>query len=313
MLAQKLEKISYSNISTYVGCPHQWFKHYIQGLRVKKGSIDTIYGTAIHEAIQQYLKWYYETPGSTKELQSNKQATINKYVMYFINRLQENKTIEQTQDSSLIIFDEQVEQYAKFGLDLLTQFIPNTSKFFKKKDTMLFGIEVQLNQKMDWSQINFCGYLDIVLYNKKDDKYKIIDLKTSRRGWSDREKNDIVKRLQLQLYKYFFSRKMNIPMKNIQTQFLILKKQLFECKYKLSRLQRYQPPSSDVTINKSVQYVKSIMDEMQKVCSGQIESKKNVTNYCDWCPYSKPNFSYKCNKNRKMKITRGKQDVVENI
>lgn len=309
MLKQKLEKISYSNISTFMSCPHQWQKYYLQKLKIKKGSIDLVFGTAMHEAIQDYLKWYYETPGSTVKLTEEKQAIINKYVMHFINKLQENIVLQQNEDAKFIVFEQQVEQYAKFGLEILTQFIPNTSKFFKKKDTQLYGIQVQLYQDMQWSQIKFCGYLDIVLYNTKNNTYKIIDLKTARYGWGDRQKNDISKRLQLQLYKYFFSRKLNVPMKNIELEFLILKKHLYESQYKLSRMQKYQPPSGETTINKSVNMVKDIMQNMQKISSGQLESQKIVSSACDWCPFSSRNQTYHCDKGRKMKI----KTNVENI
>jgi hypothetical protein len=56
--------------------------------------MDLVFGTAMHEAIQDYLKWYYETPGSTIKLTEEKQAIINKYVMYFINKLQENIALQ---------------------------------------------------------------------------------------------------------------------------------------------------------------------------------------------------------------------------
>ncbi len=296
MLKNKLEFISYSNISTYVNCQHKWQKYYLQNLKLKKSTIDTVFGTAMHETIQQFLKEYYS---STEKIISQ---TTTKWIMYFIERLQYNRAKEQQEDVNLILFDQQVEQYANYGHDILKQFIPNVSKYFKKRGVQLYGIQIQLNQQIPWVEgIKFNGFLDIVLYYKNEDKYKIIDLKTSRNGWNDNQKKDETKRLQLQLYKYFFAQKLNIPLNKIQIEFMVLKKILFESPYKISRLQVFQPPSSDRTIESSVKSVKTIMQQMQKIQTGEIQAQKNVTRLCDWCPYSKQNDLYVCNKNRTLK------------
>jgi hypothetical protein len=51
-----------------------------------------------------------------------------------------------------------------------------------------------------------------LLKDTKNNKYKIIDLKTSRTTWNDKQKNDETKRLQLLLYKIFLSQEKNIPL-----------------------------------------------------------------------------------------------------
>jgi hypothetical protein len=60
MLSEKINKISHSNISTFLMCPHKWKLYYIDKLESKKETIDSVYGTAMHKTIQEYLKYYYK-------------------------------------------------------------------------------------------------------------------------------------------------------------------------------------------------------------------------------------------------------------
>jgi hypothetical protein len=42
-----------------LSCPRKWKLTYIDGLEAPSDSIDTIYGTAMHETIQAFLTEYY--------------------------------------------------------------------------------------------------------------------------------------------------------------------------------------------------------------------------------------------------------------
>jgi len=70
MLSDYIEKVSYSNISTFLQCQRKWKLTYIDKLDKKQDSADTIYGTVIHEAIQKFLHYYYSSTLTT--LQANK-------------------------------------------------------------------------------------------------------------------------------------------------------------------------------------------------------------------------------------------------
>jgi hypothetical protein len=45
----------------------------------------------------------------------------------------------------------------------------------------------------------------LFLYNETLNRFKIIDIKTSTKGWDDKTKKDETKQMQLILYKKFFS------------------------------------------------------------------------------------------------------------
>ena len=62
-------KISYSQFSKWVDCPYAWKLDYVDKQRTFKGNIYTIFGSAMHECIQLYLRvMYAESIKSANEL-----------------------------------------------------------------------------------------------------------------------------------------------------------------------------------------------------------------------------------------------------
>lgn len=279
MLSDYIEKVSYSNISTFLQCQRKWKLTYIDKLDKKQDSADTIYGTVIHEAIQKFLHYYYSNTLTT--LQANKQKLLEQYSIFIMNGL------EQGFIKKLNLSYQITEQYLGYGMELIKQFIPHVNKWFSKSGMELQGTEIQLNiNEPNW-KIRFNGYIDILLHDKKNNRYKIIDLKTSRTSWNDNQKNDQVKRLQLLLYKIFLSQLKSIPLQNIDIEFLILKKIVFQGQYKVSRIQKYQPPHGKATINKAVKLFNETLKEMEILCESKLQGEMNPTNYCNWCSFYK--------------------------
>ena len=56
--------LSYSQFSTYMGCPHRWALRYKEGRYEDSPSIHTLFGTSIHETLQHYLTVFYEKSGA---------------------------------------------------------------------------------------------------------------------------------------------------------------------------------------------------------------------------------------------------------
>ena len=54
------KSISYSQFSTYIGCPLKWQLQYKEGINTYQSTINTIFGTAVHETLQHYLTVMYE-------------------------------------------------------------------------------------------------------------------------------------------------------------------------------------------------------------------------------------------------------------
>jgi hypothetical protein len=64
------------------------------------------------------------------------------------------------------------------------------------------------------------------MYHEPTNTFKIIDIKTSTKGWNKWNKKDESKQFQLILYKNFFSKQFGIPKENIDINFIILKRKI---------------------------------------------------------------------------------------
>ena len=78
--------------------------------------------------------------------------------------------------------------------------------------------------------------------DKETGKYKIYDIKTSSNGWNKYQKEDPAKYSQILLYKAFYSKKFNVDLSQIEVEFFILKRKLYEnVDFPQSRIQIFEP------------------------------------------------------------------------
>jgi hypothetical protein len=95
-------------------------------------------------------------------------------------------------------------------------------------DWEVIKAEEKLFEPIDDSFVKFKGFIDAVIVapNKKgDNKVWILDWKTAQSyGWRRDKKQDILMTSQLILYKHFWSRKHNVPLKDIRCGFILLKR-----------------------------------------------------------------------------------------
>lgn len=140
--------------------------------------------------------------------------------------------------------------------------------------------EEELYEEIENSDVKFKGFIDAVIKVPKTrgtgTKYWILDWKTSQSyGWRRSKKQDILMTAQLILYKHFWSRKHNIPLKDINCGFILLK--------------RGGKPGNMcelVTVSagpKSLERALKIMRSMIKMVKKQFNLKNR--NSCTYCPY----------------------------
>ena len=247
-------KISYSQFSQWDKCPYTWKLNYVDKAETFKGNIYTLFGSAIHETLQAYLVCYYER--TIKEADNLPLHDILQY------RMEHNYKISKEQHGD--DFDVSLEDMKSFfqdGCTIIDEFLKRKSGYFPKKNTELVGIEIGLNHKVT-DNIDFRGYMDVVIHNKTTGRVKIIDIKTSTMGWNKYMKADKNKTNQLLLYKYFMSEEREIPIDKIDVEYLILKRRLYEnFDYPQKRLQTFSPASGKPSINKVMKRLQEFMDE----------------------------------------------------
>jgi hypothetical protein len=62
--------VSYSQYSIYNNCEYQWYLSYIKKESSFTHSIHTVYGTSMHETLQEYLRVIGETSSHERGWQS---------------------------------------------------------------------------------------------------------------------------------------------------------------------------------------------------------------------------------------------------
>ena len=285
------KNISYSQMSIFRGCPHRWKLQYKDKIKRFTSSIHTVFGTAIHETMQHYLDIAYEKSFAA----ADREIDIKEYFQEkFIGEYQVQ--YKKNNDSH---FSDAVEmrEFFEDGAAILDWFKKKRSRYFSKKGTYLVGCEVPIviaPNKM-YNNVLYMGYLDVVTYNERSDTFKIIDIKTSTKGWNKFAKKDESKQYQLLLYKQYFSEQYNIPLDKIEIEFFILKRKVLDwdddkimSPHQAYRVQTFTPPSGKIKLNRA----KNAINDFIKECfnsSGNIKERdylKSPSKWnCTFCPF----------------------------
>jgi len=166
-----LKQVSYSQYSLWNSCPYQWKLQYVDKIKTSEPSIHTIFGSAMHEAIQTYLGCMYNFTIKDADAQDIEDLLRRKMKEFY------QKEIVDTDKLHLVSRDDMVEFYQQ-GEEILDYFRKKRGQYFSKKSWTLLGIEEQLAIPIR-GDLKFLGYLDVVMKDEISGKIKIIDIKTA--------------------------------------------------------------------------------------------------------------------------------------
>lgn len=198
---QVMPHISFSALKIWKDCPYKYKINYIDGKKLFLGNEYTVFGTALHEACERKV-----LDNSVDEVQ----IFCDKFVEE-LQKLPPEVVIEQK------IIDDMRAQ----GTKLAALVLPALKQYFGS--FTVIGAEEELLRKLQESEYEFKGYVDLILQTP-DGKYHIIDWKTCSWGWDMEKKSDPMTNYQLTLYKHFFSQIKNVDPKDIETHFALLKR-----------------------------------------------------------------------------------------
>ena len=279
---QKL--VSYSQLSMFTECPKKWSLQYREGHKQFTSSIHTVFGTAIHEVLQHYLDVMYEKSGAEAD-------RINTYDM-FEEKLREEYALQYKKNKNQhFTTPQELRQFFEEGIEIIRDFSKNKAKHFTKRGWWLVGCEIPIQTTPNLLKPNviYNGFLDVVMYHEPTQKFKIIDIKTSSRGWNAKTKNDELKQFQLILYKKFLSELFDIDPKKIEIEYFIVKRQLWESEdFTIRRIQTFSPPSGKIK-------QKRVGDALQKFITEsftpkgykEVEHQPQENKNCKWCSFYK--------------------------
>lgn len=287
----KKKKVSYSQYSMWFKCPNQWKLNYLDGLRKSDQNLNLSFGTAMHFAIQTYLEQYYVNGHTTLDANALFQTKFS-------------EEIEKAKKEDPNFDESDKNEFINNGRDIFTFLLNpyNRNKYFPIGQYEFIGAEVPIDIEI-LHNTRFIAYIDLVLYDKAADKYKIYDFKTSTNGWNSYQKADESKYSQVLLYKAFFSNKMNVDMNKIDVEFFILKRKLYEdVAYPQSRIQTFSPihnkPAISSAIDGFMTFIKECFNEdgSYNTTAKYLKIPGNAKKNCKYCAHFKTNCDAKADK-----------------
>ena len=217
------KSISYSQVSMFLNCPHKWSLQYKDGYYQSESSIHMTFGTALHEALQHYITTIYNVSGAEADRINLEEYFEERFRETYLKDYKSNKNVHFSNSFEM-------REFFEDGLAILNFVKKKRGGYFGKRGWYLVGCELPLvlNPHPQFKNVLYKGYLDVVLYHEPTNKFKIIDIKTSTRGWDDKTKKDETKQLQLVLYKKYYSQQFGVPEDNIDIEFFIVKRKVWE-------------------------------------------------------------------------------------
>lgn len=271
--------ISYSQFSMYLQCPKKWEQEYVLNRRVFEQSIFTIFGTSIHEVVQNYLTvMYSQTAKKADEIDLSSDLQSRMVNLY-------KEAAETTGHFST---PEQLHEFWLDGVTVLEYIKRKRSVYFSSRDEELVGIEVELDVPLI-KGIKFRGFVDIILRDKRTGRIRVIDLKTSTAGWNKYQKADKTKTAQLLLYKEFYAKQFGVDVEMIDVEYIILRRKINEDgDFPMKRIQTFSPASGKPSRNKVgaelSQFIEKAFNE-DGTYNTQTEYPAIASSACKYCKY----------------------------
>jgi hypothetical protein len=273
--------VSYSQYSIYATCPHQWYLSYVENKNPYQASIHTVFGTAFHETLQKYIDVMYNESGAAADRMDLETL--------FTERFREVYSAEYEKTKEHFSNAQEMREFFDDGVAILKWIKARRNKLFTIRKVKLLGIEMPLLVGLT-KNVYLKGYIDFILYDEDLQKVYIYDIKTSTRGWGEREKKDDNKLAQILLYKEYFGRQFRFDVDRIEVEYFIVKRKIWEkSEFAIPRVQSFKPASGKTKRKQAVEslntFIKDCFDESGKP---QIKSYlKNIgESSCKWCPYT---------------------------
>ena len=252
-----MKRISYSQYSQFAlweQCPYSWKLTYVDKAIPFTDNIYTMFGTAMHEVLQEYLKvMYSQSIVEADKLLLNEELE-DRMKKIFMEIRQKNGGEEFCTKAQMV-------EFYNDGLKIIDFFKKKRNQYFSKRGYELIGIETALNYDLP-NNLKFRGFIDLIIKDTVRNRIKIIDIKTSTWGWNKYQKMDKNKTDQLLLYKSFYSKQHDVPMDRIDVEYFIVKRKLYEnTEFPQKRIQTFTPANGKPSVNKVINNLNQFVNE----------------------------------------------------
>jgi len=211
----KKRHVSFSEIKCWKECSYRHKLIHIDKIDVFKPSPYLDFGTAVHEGCETLLET--KTVDRLKILKDVTDAWDK-------HDFGEPEWYEQMPGWYKHV---PVEEWCQWAENMWDDVLPFLDDTFPGWETV--AAEEALYEDIDGCDIKFKGFIDAIIKVPKTrgegHLYWILDWKTAQAyGWRRDKKQDILMTAQLILYKHFWAKKHNIPLKDIRCGFVLLKR-----------------------------------------------------------------------------------------
>lgn len=278
------KNVSYSQYQTYSQCPNKWYHNSVKKSLPSKPSINFSFGTAIHVTLQNYFQKMFDESGAAADKMDLEEIFQTEFIKEYENDLKKNGSHFST--------PEELKEFYLDGVAILRWFKKHRGEYFSTRKFYLLGIELDIIQQLQ-KNLFLKGKIDLIFYDEVLDKIIIYDIKTSTRGWQDKDKKDKTKTAQLVLYKKFLSEQYGFNIENIDVEYFIVKRKIWEkSEFPQKRIQTFKPASGKTTINKIMKEFQSFLDSCFNEEGKPIEKEyeKKPSKLCERCIFNKTEF-----------------------
>ena len=264
------EHISFSELRMWLECGWQHKLVHIDKLSTFEPSIYSDFGSAVHDACEKYLE--------TRVM--DKSVTLERIEKFWEERGYPD--VESWPEFSSAVPDLQ------YWLDCADAMLDSIPEFLEENfpGWEFVAAEELLKESMDDNDVPyiFKGFVDgIIKVPEKNGKFKywIIDWKTaSTGGWRSDKKRDFKTLLQLILYKNYWSRKHDIPLKDIRCGFILLKR--IDPKSRKKSVNR----CSIVTVSAGPKTIERAKKSVRNMISSIVEGRHMKNRFaCTFCEF----------------------------
>lgn len=254
--------ISYSELKDWVTCPFYHKLVHLDNLKSFKGNEYTAFGKAIHHVCEVHL---------LEESIDVKMGEFKKVLT------------EEANSVGVLLTEQSFDSMCSQANNIFKDVLPAMREYLND-DFEVIATEEPLMEPINHDELkdvvphNFKGYIDLVLKTKSDQKYHILDWKTCTFGWLRDKKQDPNTVYQLTLYKHFYGQKHNIPAKQIETHFGLLKRTVKKDYVELFRVSNAAKRTNDA-LNLVVRAIKNMESGnfmKNKLSCPKCEFKKSV-------------------------------------
>jgi len=129
--------ISFSQLTIFNNCPHRWKLQYKDRIKVFTSSIHTVFGTAMHEAIQKYLDVMYASSGA----EADRLDLVEIFQEKFVGEYKAQYTSNNKQHFSSA---EEMREFFDDGVEILNWLKKKRNKYFSRRGWYLVGCEIPI-------------------------------------------------------------------------------------------------------------------------------------------------------------------------